>query len=198
MATERLDQNPGMQAIVPQVIEDVSVDLRHFVLFAEPMREIKARDWFLSQGFMPWVPLYNKTSIYHVRSYGRSVPRSRTAPAPIFTGLLFLPLNVAWGFGPVEDCPYLRQSGSKFLKNKRGYKVLSANDLAEIRQCEAVANFQDAYKIGDEVIVLDGPFAERVANINKLDDAERIELLMDIFGRKTTIFASASQIAKPK
>ncbi len=74
--------------------------------------------------------------------------------------------------------------------------MLSNKDLADIRRVEVVANFKDSYKLGDQVVVLDGPFAEFTAKIDELDDASRIRLLMDIFGRQTTIFASADQIAK--
>lgn len=194
MTAEKLDQSAALQAMIEP--ESAAIDLRHFVLMTEPMRETKAFEYLREQGFQPYVPMFNRTMVYHVRSFGRSIRRSRTKSWPIFTGYLFLPLNMAWSFGPVERCPYLRQNGSKFLKNDGHYKVLSAKDLADIQRVEVIANFRDSYKLGDEVTVLDGPFAELTARIEELDDATRIKLLMDIFGRQTTIFASADQIAK--
>ncbi len=195
MATEKLDVNPDLAAMAAP-IEPSNIELRHFVMLTEPMGEKRARDFLKDEGFEPYIPLFNRTMVYHVRKFGRLVRKSRIQPWPIFTGYLFLPLNMAWNFGPIERCPGLRQNGSKFMTRDGRFKVLSAKDLSDIQQIEVIANFKESYKIGDEVTVLDGPFAERVAKIEELDDAERIKLLMDIFGRETTIFASATQIAK--
>lgn len=195
MASERLDETIGMPAMA-QPIVDPDVDLRYFVLFTEPMGEQRAATYLRNAGFNPWVPLFQRTMIYHVRKYGRSEPRSRRVPWPIFCGYLFLPLNRAWSFGPIDRCPYLRQSGDKFMTYHGQYKLLSTKDLVDIRQAETIANYRDSYKVGDQVMILSGPFAERMAKIAELDDVDRIALLMDIFGRETRTFASVDQIAK--
>jgi len=51
------------------------------------------------------------------------------------------------------------------------------------------------YQVGDPVRVTGGAFAGFYANIETLDDEERIALLMDIFGRQTRIFASHEHLA---
>jgi transcription antitermination factor NusG len=45
------------------------------------------------------------------------------------------------------------------------------------------------------VRVTDGAFVGFYANIETLDDEERIALLMDIFGRPTRVYASHDQLA---
>jgi transcription antitermination factor NusG len=78
--------------------------------------------------------------------------------------------------------------------------VLRDQDVARLKAAEyAVAHPGESvaklpFTVGDKVMVVDGAFAERVAKIARLDDAEGIELLMDIFRRETTVWASATQI----
>lgn len=194
METERLDQVAGMQAMVPA--EDHDVELRYFVLFTEPMGERKAHAYLKDAGFDPWVPIFQRTMIYHVRKFGRLEPRSRRVPWPIFCGYLFLPLNRAWSFGPIDRCPWLRQSGHKFMTRDGRYKTLSDGDIGQIRAAEAVANFKESYRVGDQVTILSGAFAGHVGRIDQLDDAERIVLLLDIFNGRVPAILSATQIAK--
>jgi len=177
--------------------ERQEVDLRHFVLLTEPMGERKAADYLKDFGFEPYVPLFQKTVIHHVRRFGRSEPRAKKVPWPIFCGYLFLPLNVAWGFGPLNNCPGLRQGDGKFLTDSDNRpKVLSDAELKGIQDVEIVANYKEKYRIGDEILILNGPFADTIANIEELDDAERIKVLMDIFGRKVPVTLHVNQIAK--
>jgi hypothetical protein len=193
MASETL-QNSAMHSLVPA--DDPDIDLRYFVLFTEPMGERKAAGYLKDAGFNPWVPLYQRTMIYHVRKWGRLEPRSRRVPWPIFCGYLFLPLNRAWSFGPIERCPWLRQSGNKFMNWQGHYKTLSDKEFAQIKAAEALANFSESYQVGDQVTILSGAFAGELGEISRLDDASRITLLVDIFNGRFPAIVSADQIAK--
>jgi transcription antitermination factor NusG len=112
-----------------------------------------------------------------------------------------VPLNLAWSFGPIRDTPGVCR-GQPFLLSGNGQPVvLDEDDVGLLRKIEytlahpiAPAATLLPYKVGDRVMVVDGAFADRIGRIAELDDAERITLLMDIFGRKTRAFVSASQI----
>lgn len=53
------------------------------------------------------------------------------------------------------------------------------------------------FKVGDSVMVIDGPFATLHATINEINpDAQKIKGLVEIFGRETPVELSFSQIQK--
>jgi transcriptional antiterminator NusG len=53
------------------------------------------------------------------------------------------------------------------------------------------------YSVGESVTVMDGPFATLPATINEVNgDAQKVKVLVSIFGRETPVELSFSQIAK--
>ena len=53
------------------------------------------------------------------------------------------------------------------------------------------------YQIGESVTVMDGPFATLPATINEINaEAQRLKVLVSIFGRETPVELSFSQVAK--
>lgn len=193
-----LENNPNMQAIVDGPTPSTEIELRNFVLLTEPMGEKRAGRYLKKRGLNPYLPLFARVMVYNVRTMFGVSRRSRVVPWPIFPGLLFIPLNMAWNFGPIHEAPGIRQQGSKFMKCDGHYRTVSVEDMAIIRGIEERLANPDLpglpYRIGDKVTILNGPFADRVVEIAKLDDVERIELLMDFLGQKTKIYASVTQI----
>jgi transcription antitermination factor NusG len=176
-----------------------SIDLRYFVMLTEPNCEIKARDHLKDElGFDPYVPVEEVVTYRSIYTMFGVKRRKVVTTRPIFRGYLFLPLNMAWSFGPLYRVPGLRQSGHAFLKQGGEHVVMDETDIEKLRKAEyAIAHPEDPclpYKAGDRVRIVDGPFKDLVATISRLDAEDRIELLMDILGRKTTLFAEAFQI----
>lgn len=196
MATERLDQAPGMQAMVPQ--DDDCIDLRYFVMLTEPNKELKAEHNLRDMGFDPYVPKETKWQNYGVRSGWSNAVRKREIVRPIFRGYLFLPLNRAWSFGPIYTCDGLRQNGRCFYVRNGRHVVLSPDDVDLLRQAERIAaelaKPGSVYKPGQQVKMVSGPLADIAMKIIRLDDEGRIELLCELFNGSSKQYASVDQI----
>jgi transcriptional antiterminator NusG len=50
------------------------------------------------------------------------------------------------------------------------------------------------FEMGQEVAVVEGPFARFFAKVEALDDRGRVQLLVDIFGRKTPLWLDGCQV----
>jgi hypothetical protein len=184
-------EDTGMQdlASTPAVAD---IDLKWYILFTEPNGEGRSTKYLRKRGFDPYVPHCKKETICTVRSMFGEYRRKRESYGPIFPGYLFLPLNWAWDFGPIHVCPGLRQQGSKFMAHDGQYCTLSNRDIGLLFKIEdALKSSPLPYKVGENVRIVDGAFMDRIAEITKLDDAERIELRDGIF----RFIASATQIA---
>jgi hypothetical protein len=184
METERLDDT--LNALMPAPAVD-ACELRHFVMLTEPNGEFKARDSLAVRGFEPWIPIEEYVGYRTIRRFYGVTRVKYDAARPVFRGYLFLPLNLAWSFGALYDCPGLRQNGNPFLTINERPATLSPIAVERIRRIEyaltRTGKPTSPYKIGDKVIV-DG-FEDTAAKIIKLDDKGRIEVLMDILGGQT-------------
>src|SRR5205814_708444 len=53
------------------------------------------------------------------------------------------------------------------------------------------------FEVGESVTVMDGPFATLPATINEINvDAQKLKVLVSIFGRETPVELSFSQVSK--
>ena len=53
------------------------------------------------------------------------------------------------------------------------------------------------FEVGESVTVMDGPFATLPATINEVNaDAQKLKVLVSIFGRETPVELSFSQVSK--
>lgn len=204
MAAEKLDDDHGMLelSVVSVAEPESAIDLRWHVLLTEPSCELKAAHRLTRVGFKPYVPLFTKTVAYRINTmFGRQL-RERKITRSLFPGYLFIPLNMAWEFGAIWTTPGLRtgsqQNSSPFLKINDRHAIVSNEDIEKMRKVEAAlanpANLGLPYKVGDKVKLIDGSFADLVAVISRLDDASRIEILMDMLGRQTKTFVTSKQI----
>lgn len=198
MISERLDEIPAVTAMVSEPEADASIDLRYFVMLTEPNKELRAEAHLREMGFDPFVPKETKLQNYGIRSGWAKAVRKREVVKPIFRGYLFLPLNMAWRIGPIYSCDGLRQNGRCFYVRNGRHVTLRPCDVEALRQaervCAEIAKPGSSYKVGQDVRVVDGPFAGFAMKIAKLDDAARIELLCDIFNGSTKLYASVDQI----
>jgi transcription antitermination factor NusG len=197
MVNQKLDEVPGLAGMVEQR-EPSDIELRYFVMLTEPNKELSAERRLINSGFDAYVPKETKIVNYGVRSFGTTAIRKREVTRPIFRGYLFLPLNIAWSFGPIHRCEGLRPNGRCFYVHNGKHVTLSARDIALLRYIEeALAQAVITgceFKVGDKVRYAEGPLADIVLTIARLDDAERIELLSDLFKGSSTLFASARQL----
>lgn len=127
----------------------------------------------------------------------------RIALAPMFPGYLFVRSHPR-GWDMLRTTPGIRLGQSLLINPATGrLAVLSDDEFWRIAEIELIKMDQALnppkkelpYKIGDRVRVTGGPFEGRWANIETLDDNERIGLLLDIFGRQTRVLASPDWLA---
>lgn len=174
-----------------------TIDLRHYVLRTEPSGEFKAQRYLKATGFNPWVPSETITQVRRVRTYWGEVGRKHEVTRPIFRGYVFVPMNAAWSFGPLYTTPGL--CSSPFLLICGQPAVVPSHEVSRLQNTEQ--GLKDAplqglpYKIGDTVQIAEGAFRGFTAEITKLDDEARIELLMYILGAKTKMHLGIEQIS---
>ncbi|SRR5216683_1796626 len=119
---------------------------------------------------------------------------------PMFPSYLFV-AESSRGWEWLRTTPGVRTVNSLLMINGH-FAVLPENEIERIaaKEKELInqiinpAPIELPYCIGNTVKVIDGAFAGFYANIEALDDHERIALLMDIFGRPTRVFASHAQL----
>ncbi len=176
----------------------MDIDLRWYVLLTEPSNEFKATRHLDRLGFDPFMPTEIRQTQYTVRTMFGVQRRMRSIERPIFPGYIFIPLNIAWSFGPLYTVPGIRPNGHCFLKVGGRHVTIDPADIEIMRNVEAALKNPILpgcpFRVGDKVKMADGPLCELVAVISKLDETGRIELLMDILGRKSKLFVNARQI----
>ena len=134
------------------------------------------------QGFETFLPLHNSTS--------RKASRFINTSKPLFPGYMFIRFDKAepeWNkinntYGVSRLVTFnstLRSIPTTFIENLMKRYDLSGKLLP-------VKNL----KKGDQVKVLNGPFANFVAIVEKYETNQRICVLMDLMGRKTKIQTS--------
>src|SRR5688572_20068074 len=106
------------------------VELRHYVILTEPNAEFRARDFLIARGFKPYVPLEDIVTIRSMRSFWGTHRRKVEGVRPLFRGYLFLPLNIAWSFGPLYEAPGLKRPNPFLMHND--CKVIATDDDIEL------------------------------------------------------------------
>jgi transcription termination/antitermination protein NusG len=65
------------------------------------------------------------------------------------------------------------------------------------KQAEAARTATPEYEVGESVTVMDGPFATLPATVNEVNpEAQKLKVLVSIFGRETPVELSFDQVAK--
>jgi len=140
-------------------------------------------DALLRKGFPVYLPMVTK-KIRHAR-------QEQIVARPLFHRYLFVSLD--------PDRPLFSEvrktHGVEWLVTNLGKPVLIPSKAIErIRQAEEEGLFDETrpkpraellFKPGDSVRLLDGPFQDFVAVILSLPSERRIEVILDLFGRKT-------------
>lgn len=62
---------------------------------------------------------------------------------------------------------------------------------------QATPSFKADYSEGEAVIIVDGPFSDMLANVNKIDNEKgQVEVMVNIFGRETPVNLDFLQVKK--
>ena len=138
------------------------------------------------QGFETFLPLYNTT----LRKTSRFITNTR----PLFPGYMFV------SFDKTED---------KWHKINNTYgvaRLVTFNSVLKSLPTEFVENLMKRYdssgklisikslKKGDQVKIINGPFANLIAKVEEYETDQRIWILMDLMGRKTKIRTTSNAL----
>ena len=159
---------------------------RWFLVHTQPKSERKAEMHLGAQGFRTHLPTIQKT-IRHARQL-------RTVRAPLFPRYLFLILD------PERDRWLSVQStvgvSSLFTCDDRPIPVPEGivETLIENTDEANLTLFSRGLVAGQSVRILKGPFADFVGTLERLDDAGRVRVLLDMMGTAVPVALRRSAI----
>jgi transcriptional antiterminator NusG len=85
----------------------------------------------------------------------------------------------------------------KFLLPKVEPKQAAAAGKADVAAAAGKPSVEVDFEVGESVTVMDGPFATLPATINEVNvDAQKLKVLVSIFGRETPVELAFSQVSK--
>jgi transcriptional antiterminator NusG len=96
-----------------------------------------------------------------------------------------------------KPSPLTHDDVIKFLLPRVEPKAATAGGKAESGATQGKATVEVDFEVGESVTVMDGPFATLPATINEVNvDAQKLKVLVSIFGRETPVELAFSQVSK--
>ena len=157
-----------------------------FVIQFKPNSHHQATKNLTRQGFDTFLPLHDIT----LRKSSRFVSSNK----PLFPGYMFVSFD---------------KTETKWHKINNTYgvsRLITFNSILKSIPTTFVENLMKRYDLsgnllpveklnkGDQVKILNGPFANFIATVEKYEDDQRIWILMDLMGRKSKIQATTDKL----
>ena len=138
------------------------------------------------QGFRTFLPLEEETR----QRNGKFV----TAMRPLFPGYIFVAFDVARGLWRMVNSTYGITRLVNFGKKPAAVPLDLVSQL--MLRCDAAGKLlpPKLLKLGDQVTLTKGPFANFVAEVEKIAPDRRVWVLMEIMGGQTRVAVSAEQL----
>ncbi len=96
-----------------------------------------------------------------------------------------------------KPSPLTHDEVIKFLLPRVEPKQAVASGKSDVATGPGKASVEVDFEVGESVTVMDGPFATLPATINEVNvDAQKIKVLVSIFGRETPVELAFSQVSK--
>jgi transcription termination/antitermination protein NusG len=96
-----------------------------------------------------------------------------------------------------KPSPLTHDEVIKFLLPRVEPKAATAGGKADAGSGQGKATVEVDFEVGESVTVMDGPFATLPATINEVNvDAQKLKVLVSIFGRETPVELAFSQVSK--
>jgi transcriptional antiterminator RfaH len=154
---------------------------RYFAVQTLSGREISAAAQLNAQGFRPFLPLLLK-SVRHARKF-------RMVRAPLFPNYLFVALDL--------QCHRWRSVNGTFgvvrLLMIGEFPALVPAGIVE--HLMALIHFDKGLKLGQKLKILSGSFTEMIGELERIDGAGRVKLLLNAMGCKIPIMTTAALLA---
>jgi transcriptional antiterminator RfaH len=160
-----------------------------YAVHTHPRAEFKALSHLLRQDYQIYLPRYVK-KIRHARKIEQVI-------RPFFPRYLFVNLNLA-------------TKGWRAIRSTVGVNnivcfgeqpaPLPGGIIHALRRQESADGFiqfahKNPLKPGDPVVVLSGPFARQLGLCSGVSDNERVQILLDLLGRKVRVLLDADVVA---
>jgi transcription elongation factor/antiterminator RfaH len=159
---------------------------RWFLVHTQPKSECRAQLHLGAQGFRTHFPTIQKT-IRHARQL-------RTVRAPLFPRYIFLILDL--GRDRWLSVRSTFGVSSLFTCEDRPVPVPEGIVEALIQRTDEanLTLFNSGLKTGQTVRIMTGPFADFVGTLERLDDAGRVRVLLDMMGTSVPVALRRSAI----
>lgn len=152
-----------------------------FVVHTQPLKETVAQQHLAEQGFEAYLPQYKKT-----RRHARKVDE---VLAPLFPRYLFIGIDLEvdqWrSVLGTRGVSYLLMTDSQPAVVPS--RIIEALKNQETNEGLVPLNSMALFTKGDKIRVLEGAFKEYVAVFEKMDDKQRVQLLLNCLGREVNI-----------
>ena len=149
-----------------------------YVVHSNPQSEDKAKQNLLTQGFEVFLPRYHK-----MRRHAR---KTDVVIAPLFPRYLFVAFDIEMDhWSPINST-----KGVSYILRQEGCPIKVPEGIVEALQKtaspETIVPLSSLilFKRGDLLEVQEGAFAGYVGVFEKMRDGERVQLLLDLLGRK--------------
>ena len=159
---------------------------RWYVAHTLPTAELRAQGHLINQGFRTFLPKRRKT-VQHARA-------SRTIEAPFFPRYLFVVLDLT------QD-PWRRVNGTAgvsrlVMQGEQPQPVPPGivEALVSSSDSQGILQLRHHLRVGEPVRVMAGAFADRLAILDELDDVGRVRVLLDILGRKVSVYTDSNNL----
>jgi transcriptional antiterminator RfaH len=152
---------------------------RWYVVQSRPHKELYAAANLRNQAFRTFIPQIGKT-VRHSR-------RTKTILAPLFPRYLFVSLDIArdrWrSVRSTFGVSSLVMDGDRPRPAPRGL----VEQLIATTSGTGGVDFRGRLTPGQSVRFLTGPFADKIGRLVRLDDADRVAVLLEILGSERQI-----------
>lgn len=149
-----------------------------YVVSTLPNQEARAQSNLARQGFLAWLPAFQRAR--------RHARRVEIVSSPMFPGYLFVRLDVtrqAWSaINSTYGVRKLISRGDAPARLPDGFVEALRADVEEGR----LQAPEDRLSLGARLRVIDGPFADCVGTLLSLASRDRVTLLLSVLGREVS------------
>jgi len=157
-----------------------------FVAQFKPNSHLQATKNLNRQGFETFLPLHNSTL--------RKTSRFISTRKPLFPGYMFITFDRAMSNWHKINNTYGVSKLITFNSKLNPIPAIFIDNL--MMRCDLSGKLLPIKKLtkGDQVKILEGPFADFIATVETYETEQRIWILMDLMGRKTKIQTSSDTL----
>ncbi len=153
-----------------------------YVAYTQASKEVVAYQNLIEQGFDAYLPRFKK-----IRRHARRVDEVLT---PLFPRYIFVGMNLdneQWrSVNGTRGVSHVLCTGEN-SPTRIPARIINAFKSQEISDGIVPVTSLSVFEEGDKVRVLEGAFKDQVAVFEKLDDANRVRLLLNFLGREMNV-----------